>query len=40
MPFRDAHRVIGEMVSYSIGEKISLEEIPLSKLKEFSELIE
>ncbi len=40
MPFRDAHRVIGEMVSYSIGEKISLEEIPLAKLKEFSELIE
>ncbi len=40
MPFRDAHRVIGEMVSYCIGEKIALEEIPLSKLKEFSDVIE
>lgn len=40
MPFRDAHKVIGEMVSYCIGEKIALEDIPLEKLKEFSDVIE
>ncbi|MBQ7951260.1 MAG: argininosuccinate lyase [Clostridia bacterium] len=40
MPFRDAHKVIGEMVSYCIGEKIALEDIPLEKLKEFSAVIE
>ena len=40
MPFRDAHKVIGEMVSYCIGEKIALEDIPLTKLKDFSDVIE
>ncbi len=40
MPFRDAHKVIGEMVSYCIGEKIALEDISLEKLKEFSDVIE
>ena len=40
MPFRDAHRLIGEMVSFCLSENIALEDIPLKKLKEFSPLIE
>lgn len=40
VPFRDAHRIIGEMVSYSIENNITLEEIKINKLKEFSSLIE
>lgn len=39
VPFRDSHKIIGEMVAYAISEDISLDEIPLSKLKEFSNLI-
>ena len=35
IPFRDAHEIIGKMVAYSIQNNISLEEIPLEKLKEF-----
>ena len=40
MPFREAHRVIGEIVSYAIENKLSLEEIKVEKLKEFSDIIE
>ena len=40
MPFRDAHKVIGEMVAFSLSENISLDEIPFDKLKEFSDIIE
>ena len=39
-PFRNAHKIIGEMVSYSIENDLTLEELPLEKLKEFSPLIE
>ncbi len=39
IPFRDAHKIIGEMVAYSLDNNISLEEIDISKLKEFSPLI-
>jgi len=39
-PFRNAHKIIGEMVSYSIENNLSLEELSLEKLKEFSPLIE
>lgn len=39
IPFRDAHEIIGKMVAYSIANGISLEEIPLEKLNEFSEKI-
>ena len=35
IPFRDAHEIIGKMVAHSIQNNISLEEIPLEKLKEF-----
>ena len=40
MPFREAHKVIGEMVSYAIDNKLSLDEIKIEKLKEFSSIIE
>ena len=40
MPFRDAHRVIGEIVLYCIDNNISIDEIKLDKLKEFSELFD
>jgi len=40
MPFRDAHRVIGEIVLYCIEENISIDDCSLEKLKEFSNLFE
>ncbi len=40
IPFRDAHKIIGEMVAYCIAENISLDEIKFEKLKEFSEIID
>lgn len=40
MPFRDAHKVIGELVLYCLDEKISIDECSLDKLKEFSELFD
>ncbi|SHH64240.1 argininosuccinate lyase [Clostridium grantii] len=38
MAFRDAHGVIGSIVLYCEENKIAIEDIELSKLKEFSEL--
>ncbi len=40
MPFRDAHRVIGELVLYCIDNDLSIDECDLNKLKEFSELFD
>ena len=40
MPFRDAHKVIGELVLYCIDEGISIDDCSLTKLKEFSELFD
>ena len=40
IPFRDAHKIIGEMVAYCIAEGISLDEIKPETLKEFSPIIE
>lgn len=40
MPFRDAHRVIGEIVLYCIDKNISIDDCELKKLKEFSELFD
>lgn len=40
VPFRDSHRIIGEMVIYCIQNDVELENLSLEKLKEFSELIE
>lgn len=40
MPFRDAHKVIGELVLYCIENDMSIDECNLNKLKEFSELFD
>lgn len=40
MPFRDAHKVIGELVLYCISKNISIDDCSLDKLKEFSELFD
>ena len=40
MPFRDAHSVIGRLVLYCIDEGKAIDEVELSKLKEFSELFD
>lgn len=40
LPFRDAHHVTGKLVAYCINEKLPIEKLPLSKLKEFSNLVE
>lgn len=40
MPFRDAHAVVGAAVRYCITEKRYLEELKLSELKGFSDIIE
>ena len=40
MPFRDAHRVIGELVLYCIGQEKSIEECSLAELKAISPLFE
>ena len=40
MPFRDAHSVIGRLVLYCIDEKCAIDDLELSKLKEFSQLFD
>ena len=40
LPFRSAHEVIGKMVAYCSANALSLEDLSLIKLIEFSELIE
>jgi len=40
IPFRDAHRIVGEIVSYSLKHKKELNELSLNELKTFSKLIE
>ena len=40
MPFRDAHKVIGEIVAYCISRSKAIEEMTISEFKEFSELFE
>lgn len=39
LPFRKAHHLTGRIVRYAIDQGIALEEIPLKKLKRFSDLI-
>jgi argininosuccinate lyase len=36
MPFRQAHEIVGRVVSHSIGKKKPLDEIPLAALRKFS----
>lgn len=40
MPFRDAHEVVGNIVSFAIKEDLTLPEISLDNLKSFSETID
>jgi len=40
LPFRSAHEVIGKMVLYCLRQNISLQDLTLSQLKEFSPLFE
>ena len=39
IPFRDAHETVGKVVSYAIDEQLSLPDIPLEKLAQFSSSI-
>lgn len=40
MPFRDAHKVIGEIVAYCIKNNKAIEEMSIGEFKSFSELFE
>ena len=40
MPFRDAYTTVGKLVYYCTAEGVTLEEVPLEKLREFSPLFE
>ena len=39
LPFRDAYRISGNVVSYCLGRGCKLEELPLEEYKQFSDLI-
>jgi len=40
LPFRDAHKVIGEIVAYCIANNKSIEEMTIVEFKQFSDLFE
>ena len=40
LPFRSAHEVVGKMVLYCINQKKAIDELSLTELKEFSDIIE
>ena len=40
MPFRDAHRVIGEITVYCIEKKCAIDDLELSEFKKFSDMFE
>lgn len=40
LPFRDAYNISGKVVSYCLGRKCILEELPLDEFRQFSDLIE
>ena len=40
MPFREAHHAVGQLVALAISEGVNLAELNLSKMQEFSELID
>jgi argininosuccinate lyase len=40
LPFRETHAISGKLVHYCIENGISLADVPLDKLKEFSEAFE
>lgn len=40
LPFRDAYKITGDIISYAFSNKLSLDEIKIDKYKEFSSLFE
>ncbi|MEA3290788.1 MAG: argininosuccinate lyase [Pseudomonadota bacterium] len=40
VPFRDAHAMVGRIVGYAVEQGLSLERIPLAKLRQFSGAID
>lgn len=40
MPFRDAHKVIGELVVYCISKDMAIDDLKIDELKKFSELFD
>lgn len=40
MPFRDAHAVVGRMVFYAIEKDCAIDDLEISELKQFSDIIE
>ncbi|MCR5117019.1 MAG: argininosuccinate lyase [Lachnospiraceae bacterium] len=40
MPFRDAHKVIGELVVFCISKNIAIDDLKIDELKKFSELFD
>ncbi|KUO53336.1 MAG: argininosuccinate lyase [Desulfitibacter sp. BRH_c19] len=40
IPFREAHKIVGELVAYCISKGVDLEGLKLSEYKEFSNVIE
>ena len=40
IPFRDAHEIIGRMVSYCLDKNISIDNLSMDEFKSFSSLIE
>ena len=39
MPFRDAHEVVGKVVGHCVSKDITLEDLSLDDLQEFSDAI-
>jgi argininosuccinate lyase len=37
-PVREAHEIVGRLVAYSVANHVSLDQIPLAKMKELSPL--
>ncbi len=40
IPFRSAHKIVGELVSYCEGKSISFDELTLAELKNFNEMFD
>ena len=40
LPFREAYKLVGEIVRDAIGKKLSLEDIPLAEYRKYSDLFE
>jgi len=40
VPFRDAHEVVGQVVGLAASDRVELEQVPLSQLQRFSDVID